>query len=185
MNRALWDFELGSGQMQIYNSVLRLSSSGPSFPLVYTAVNPFPSDNRFRLVADLQYLTAATRGAGVTLGTLPATFDPNQDRAALQLGRQLGIWQDGDAWQIVFGPAGEEVYALPAPQLDKMTLQIDFAGDVYAVKLDGRPVYTSPPVATRLRIYGWAVRCKPATPAVGAPWKSAKLPSKRCPMMSP
>ncbi|MCB0167440.1 MAG: protein kinase, partial [Anaerolineae bacterium] len=119
LNRALWDFELGSGQMQIYNSVLRLSSSGPSFPLVYSAVNPFSNSDRFRLAIDLQYLTAATRGAGLALGTLPQNFDPNQDRAALQLGQQLGIWQDGDSWRVVFGPAGEDVYDLPAPQLDK------------------------------------------------------------------
>ncbi|MCB0169730.1 MAG: serine/threonine protein kinase [Anaerolineae bacterium] len=147
LNRALWDFELGSGQMQIYNSVLRLSSSGPSFPLVYSAVNPFPNGDRFRLDIDLQYLTAATRGAGLALGTLPENFDPNQDRAPLQLGQQLGFWQDGDSWRIEFGPAGEEVYDLPAPQLDKMALQIDFLGDGYTVNLDGRPVYTSPPVA--------------------------------------
>ncbi|MCB0212860.1 MAG: serine/threonine protein kinase, partial [Anaerolineae bacterium] len=147
LDRALWDFELGSGQMQIYNSVLRLSSAGQTFPLVYSTLDPFAGVDRFRLDVDLQYLTAANRGAGFALGTLPANFNADRDRATLAQNQQLAVWQDSDSWRVVFGPQSEEGYALSAPRLDKMEMQIDFIGDSYSVKLNGQPIYSSPPVA--------------------------------------
>lgn len=148
LNRVLWDFELGSGQMQVYNSVLRLSSGGQSFPLVYTAIDPFANVDRFRLEIDLQFLAAATRSSGFALSNLPANVDPDRDLSVLRQNQQLAVWQDGDSWRIVFGPESDEGYSLSSPRLDKMQLQIDFLGDSYNVKLNGRAVYSSPPVTS-------------------------------------
>lgn len=144
-----WQLELGGGQVQVFESSLRMTSSGLSFPLIYTAVDPFGDEDDFRLRSVLQYLVVADRGTGMAIGALPADFAMSLGNAVFRQGQHLAVRQDSDSWRIVVGPNEEVAFRLPAPQLEQTEVVIDYSRGVYSVAVDGERVFTSPPFVER------------------------------------
>jgi serine/threonine protein kinase len=148
LDRTLWASTSGGGQIQVYNSRLRLTSAGQSFPLVYSVQNPFPGQGNFRLNVSLHYLSAAERGSGLMLGLLPADFQQGSPKAGLLEESLIGLWQDSESWRIVTADE-PEAYTQAAPHLDLTELQIDYINNIYQVRLNGQEIYTSNPTSTR------------------------------------
>jgi hypothetical protein len=149
IDRSRWGFDIGGGQLQVFDSNLRLSSAGQSYPVVYTLSNPFPETGDFRVRLEAQYLSTAERGSGVILGVLPDVAQVNQNRSLLQNGQIIGIWQDSQSWRVAAAPDDVAVYTLPGPELETFEIEIDYVDNVYVVKLAGEVVYISDPVTER------------------------------------
>jgi hypothetical protein len=142
LNRALWNSTSGGGQIQVFNSFLRLTSAGQSFPLVYSIQNPFPDQGNFRLKVRLRYLSAAERGSGVMLGRLPADFEQGGPKDRLIDEQMIGLWQDTQSWRILMA-ADPESLAQLAPNQELAELQIDYIDQIYRASLNGREIYSS------------------------------------------
>lgn len=145
LDRQVWDFTLGTGQIQVNDGVLRLTSRGQSFPLVYTKENPFPAEGNFSLNVSLRYLSAEERGTGFRVDVV----EPDQTGQKVPGTSLIAVWQDDTSWRILFGPDGQRVYAFTAPNLDPHDLEITYLNETYHFILDGEPIYVSEPTPLR------------------------------------
>jgi hypothetical protein len=172
LDRSKWTFLMGGGQIQVYNSVLRLTSAGQTFPLVYPTTNPFPGEGNFRVKVSMRYLSAGEPGTGFRIGTTPAAYGATQRRAELLGERLIEIWQDSNEWRIVVGEAGTEVYTLAAPDLNLHELEIDYIDHVYRISLDGEEVYASEPTTVRPTFLWFG---NPAEAETGGEWSDLEI----------
>jgi serine/threonine-protein kinase len=174
LNSSRWNYQLGGGQIQVFDSALRLSSAGQTFPLVLSANNPFPAQGNFRLTFLVRYANAAERGTGLVLGTLPENFRTGQNNEALFEGWIIGLWQDAETWQITADLDDAELYRLSAPVLETTRVQIDYVNTIYSVTIDGREVYVSEPGAARPTVLWMG---SPLQAQSGGAWSSLEVGS--------
>ena len=65
------------GSITVADSYVSLTSDGTSFPLVYTATNPFPTSGDFAVEFDIKYTRLTSWGTGFWVSQGP--FVPSED----------------------------------------------------------------------------------------------------------
>lgn len=176
LNDEKWVALQGTGQLEVDNGAVQLTSSGQTFPLVYARENPFPARGNFTVKVSMRYLSVTEFGVGFRLGSTSADYGPNRnlERDKLDEKRIIEIWQDATNWHISVGENNTEVYVLPAPDLNQHQLEINYIDGVYQVLLDGSEVFVSNPTADRPTVLWFG---NPAQVDSAGAWSSLEISS--------
>ena len=145
----LWQ-RVNSGGDYSVNGALNLSSKEAAFPLVVSAVQPFPASGDFRLRVVFRYADLSACGTGILITSYrPAVSASIKDGQAFEqnaerTGFTAGVWQDHTHGMSVWFRDAVERRETPvlAGQANTGRHELIFlrAGNTYELRLDGQPV---------------------------------------------
>jgi hypothetical protein len=129
------------GSITVADSYVSLTSDGTSFPLVYTATNPFPTSGDFTVEFDIKYTRLTSWGTGFWVSQGP--FVPSEDELLANI---LQVWAHTDETGPNVGAAllGKEAYKSaiqknPFKQWESSTLtfRLQYSKNIYTLYLNG------------------------------------------------
>ncbi len=148
----LWRRVNSGGEFSI-NGALNLSSKEAAFPLVVSAVQPFPASGDFRARIVFRYSDLSACGTGILITSYrPAVSASIKDGQAFEqnaerTGFTAGVWQDHTHGMSVWFRDAAERREAPVlggqPNTGRHELLFRLAGNSYELRLDGQPVLTA------------------------------------------
>jgi hypothetical protein len=129
------------GSITVADSYVILTSDGTSFPLVYTATNPFPTSGDFAVEFDIKYTRLTGWGTGFWISQGP--FEPSEDALLANI---LQVWAHIDETGPNVGAAllGKQAYKSaiqknPFKQWESSTLtfRLQYSKNIYSLYLNG------------------------------------------------
>ena len=107
IDTAKWSVQSNGGSVTVANSYVSLSSDGSSFPLVTSAVNPFPASGDFAIEFDIQYTRIEGWGTGFWISKGP--FEPSENNLGANV---MQVWAqvDGNVGAVYMGILGNSIY---------------------------------------------------------------------------
>ncbi len=132
------DYPAYGGTIEVANSTVCLTSNGSSFPYVYSAKNPFPSDGDFALEFDVTFTRIGNAGSGIWVSRGP--FVPNQKELGANI---LQVWADADNGNGIYF-LSKQVYKDYVPwnpfgysNTSTLNIRMQFSNGVYSLYLNG------------------------------------------------
>ncbi len=148
----LWQRVNSGGEFSTYGA-LNLSSKEAAFPLVVSAVQPFPASGDFRVRVVFRYSDLSACGTGILITSYrPAVSASIKDGQAFEqnaerTGFTAGVWQDHTHGMSVWFRDAAERRETPVlggqPNIGRHELLFRRAGDLYELRLDGQSVLTA------------------------------------------
>lgn len=129
LDPTVWSADPGSGQIVVANGVVTLSCSGPTFPVVTTRNDPFPSGD-FRVRVGMQYVSQGFCGDG--FGTMDNFWEDYYGTAC----RPFLLWQDSGGLYVYTGSSGPTGLA-PPPETGYHICEWVYMGGQYEFSMDG------------------------------------------------
>jgi hypothetical protein len=129
------------GSIVVADSYVSLTSDGTSFPLVYTATNPFPTSGDFAIEFDIKYTRLTGWGTGFWISQGP--FVPSEDELLANI---LQVWAHIDETGPNVGAAllGKQAYKSTIQknpfkqwESDTLTFRLQYSKNIYTLYLNG------------------------------------------------
>lgn len=132
LNPAVWQVELGNGEVVVADGVVTVSCAGSTFPVATTIADPIP-DGDFVVRVRMRYPTVTTCGDGFGALDNFYPFSPLGCRPFL-------VWQDGGGWYAYSGSTAQ-FYIGTGPETGYHTYEWRYMSGVYEFSLDGVSLY--------------------------------------------
>lgn len=138
-NTNMSGYPANGGSVQMDNGFLTLSSSGSSFPFIYSTANPFPSSGDFEVEFAVTYTCIGDLGCGIMLSNVFPPLDTNWHNYKI-----ITLWahdQGPDNTVIYIEFFGSLVYKMNVagfkPSSPQHIYKISYSNETYSIYVDG------------------------------------------------